>query len=215
MTDIEEQYRITDEEIEILQEIMNIAFGRATADLAEYIDIFIKLSVPDINIKQMDDLSGYISDAIRNHGPISVVEQKFWGKFKGYALLIFPAGSGKELISILSGEEIDTYGSDPIDELEKATLMEVGNILIGACIGKIADILKDIITYSPPVVLLEKHAGAIIPHKQLHPHDHVIILRTIFNFESREVSGLLLLLFSQDSTPWLKKALNEFMEQYE
>jgi len=214
MTDIA-QDRITDEEIEILQEIMNIAFGKATADLAEYIDIFIKLSVPDVNIRRTDDISQYISDAIRNHGPISVVEQKFWGKFKGYALLIFPAGSGKELITILSGEEFDAYGSNSIDELEKATLMEVGNILIGACIGKIADILNDIMTYSPPIVLLEKHAGAIVLHKLLDPNDNVIILRTIFNFEKREVSGLLLLLFSQESIYWLKRALNEFMEQYE
>jgi chemotaxis protein CheC len=214
MTDIEHN-RITDEEIEILQEIMNIAFGKATADLAEFIDIFIKLSVPDVNISKTDDISQYIGEALRNHEHISVVEQKFWGKFKGYALLIFPAGSGKELITILAGEEFDAYGSDPIDELEKATLMEVGNILIGACIGKIADILNDIMTYSPPIVLLEKHAGTIIPHKLLDPKDNVIILKTIFNFETREVSGLLLLLFSQESIYWLKKALNEFMEQYE
>jgi chemotaxis protein CheC len=93
--------------------------------------------------------------------------------------------------------------------------MEVGNILIGACIGKIADILNDIMTYSPPIVLLEKHAGTIIPHRLLDPKDNVIILKTIFNFETREVSGLLLLLFSQESIYWLKKALNEFMEQYE
>jgi len=37
---------ITEEETDILQEIMNIAFGRAASDLAEYIDIFVILSVP-------------------------------------------------------------------------------------------------------------------------------------------------------------------------
>jgi len=214
MADIE-QDRITDEEIEILQEIMNIAFGKATADLAEYIDIFIKLSVPDVHIKKTDDISQYIGEAIQNREPISVVEQRFWGKCKGYALLIFPAGSGKALIGILSGDDLDAYGSDPIDELEKAALMEIGNILIGACIGKIADILNDVMTYSPPLVLLEKHAGAIVLHKLTALHDHAIVLRTIFNFEKREVSGQLMLLFSQESIRWLKKALNEFMEQYE
>ena len=40
----------SEEEKDILQEIMNIAFGNATADLAEVIDIYVLLSVPDIKV---------------------------------------------------------------------------------------------------------------------------------------------------------------------
>lgn len=206
---------LNDDEIDILQEIMNIAFGKATADLAEFIDIFIKLSVPNVRIIKAISLAEYLGETMRSHGRISIVEQKFWGKFNGYALLIFPSGSGKELITILSGEDADCFNSDPIDELEKGTLMEVGNILIGACIGKIAEILSDMMTYSPPTVLLEKQPQNIISDNLFNSDDNVIILKTIFIFESREVTGILLILFSQGSVYWLKKALNEFMEQYE
>jgi chemotaxis protein CheC len=208
-------HSITGDEIEILQEIMNIAFGKATADLAEFIDIFIKLSVPNVQITKTINLGQYLNDVVTNNGQISIVEQKFWGKFRGYALLVFPSGSGKELISILAGEVHESFVADPIDELEKGTLMEVGNILIGACIGKIAEILNDVMTYSPPSVLLERHTGNIIPSNIFNPDDNAIILKTIFKFENKEVAGMLLLLISHESIYWLKKALNEFMEQYE
>lgn len=208
-------HTITGDEIEILQEIMNIAFGKATADLAEFIDIYIKLSVPNVQITKTVNLGQYLNDVVSNNGQISIVEQKFWGRFSGYALLVFPSGSGKELISILAGDVHDSFLTDPIDELEKGTLMEVGNILIGACIGKIAEILNDVMTYSPPVVLLERHTGNIIPASIFNPDDNAIILKTIFNFENKEVTGMLLLLISRESVYWLKKALNEFMEQYE
>jgi chemotaxis protein CheC len=74
---------ITEEETDILQEIMNIAFGRAASDLAEYIDIFVILSVPFIKLLRSSDLPPYISAEIKDYDKVSLVEQNFWGKFKG------------------------------------------------------------------------------------------------------------------------------------
>ena len=93
--------------------------------------------------------------------------------------------------------------------------MEVGNIVVGACVGKIAEILKDVMAYSPPVVLLDRHSTSIIPDDMFNPEDSAIILNAVFRFENKQVDGMLVLLFSQASIVWLKKALNEFMEQYE
>ena len=149
---------ITKDEIDILQEIMNIAFGKASADLAEYIDIFIKLSVPDVRIAQASQLYSYFTEMTKGHERVSIVEQKFWGKFSGYALLIFPSGADSELITILTCEDPELFRDEPIDELAKGTLMEVGNIVVGACVGKIAEILNDVMAYSPPVVLLDRHS---------------------------------------------------------
>ena len=93
---------ITKDEIDILQEIMNIAFGKASADLAEYIDIFIKLSIPDVRVAKASQLSSYFMEMTKGHERVSIVEQKFWGKFNGYALLLFPSGADTELITILT-----------------------------------------------------------------------------------------------------------------
>jgi chemotaxis protein CheC len=206
---------LSDEELDILQEIMNIAFGKATAELAELIDIRVKLSVPCARVIYTAELPAYIQGEVKDYGDISIVEQRFWSDFKGSALLIFPAGSGKELITLLTGEETDVFLSDPVDELEKGTLMEVGNILMGACIGKIAELLNDTLTYSPPIVYIGDNVHDLLPKTVMSSYDLTIVLRTSFHFEKKDIFGFLFVLTSQESVDWLKNSLNEFMEQFE
>jgi chemotaxis protein CheC len=205
---------ITAEEADILQEIMNIAFGRAASDLAEYIDIFVILSVPYIKLLQAVDLPHYINKEIKDYDKVSVVEQNFWGKFKGNAFLIFPAGTGKRIISLFDGGD-DFFESDPIHELEKETFREVGNILIGACVGKIAELLGDVITYSPPRVVVEQSQRGLLSDSLFDPDSLAIVLRTVFEFNEKNISGYLFIITSQESFAWLKTALHKFVEQYE
>jgi chemotaxis protein CheC len=208
------QVMITTEETDLLQEIMNIAFGRAAADLAEYIDIFVILSVPDIKLLQAHDLPAYINKEIKDYDNVSVVEQNFWGKFKGNAFLVFPAGTGKRLISMFDGGD-EISKSNPINELEKETFLEIGNILIGACIGKIAELLGDVITYSPPRVVVDKSIRGVVYDNLYDPDNLAIVLRTVFEFNEKNISGYMFILTKQESFAWLKTALHKFLEQYE
>lgn len=207
---------LNEDEAQVLQEIMNIAFGQSAADLTEVIDTHVLLSVPYISILPVSELPDYIKNHIKDYSRVSVMEQKFWGKFKGDALLIFSSGAGKELISILHQIGEGNYESDPMDVLERETLMEVGNILIGACVGKLSELLKDIVTYTPPTVLVEKQYEEAVPSESYASDDRTaIILKTDFNFEEGNVSGFLFLVASNESIQWLKKALNIFISQYE
>jgi chemotaxis protein CheC len=206
---------ITAEETDILQEIMNIAFGRAASDLAEYVDILVILSVPFVKLLRSSDLPPYISAEIRAYDKVSLVEQNFWGKFKGSAFLVFPADSGKKILSLLDGGAEQYFESDPINELEKETFREVGNILIGACIGKIAELLGDVITYSPPRVVVEKSQRGIISDRLFVPDNLAIVLKTVFEFNEQNISGYLFIITSEESFAWLKTALHNFLEQYE
>ena len=204
---------ITAKETDLLQEIMNIAFGRAASDLAEYIDIFVILSVPDIKLLQAYDLPAYINKEIKDYDNVSVVEQNFWGKFKGNAFLVFPAGTGKRLISMFDGGD-EISKSNPINELEKETFLEIGNILIGACIGKIAELLGDVISYSPPRVVVDKSIRGVVYDNLDDPDNLAIVLRTVFEFNDKNVSGFMFILTKQESFAWLKTALYKFLEQY-
>ncbi|MBV5338897.1 MAG: chemotaxis protein CheC [Deltaproteobacteria bacterium] len=205
---------ISEEEKEILQEIMNIAFGKAAADLAEVINIFVVLSVPHIEILNAQDLPEYLKSQVSAYDRVSIVEQNFWGDFKGSAFLVFQASAGRELISLFSDDSED-FGSEPIDALEKETLMEVGNILIGACVGKLSELLGDAVTYSPPRVVTENSSNDAIPVNIFESGSSAIVLKTVFCFNERNVNGFLFLVTSNDSILWLKKSLAAFMEQYE
>jgi len=205
---------ISEEEREILQEIMNIAFGKAAADLAEVINIFVVLSVPYIKILKAQELPDYLKCQVSDYDKISIVEQNFWGDFKGSAFLVFQASAGRELVAIF-GDDEESAGFESAAALEKETLMEVGNILIGACVGKLAELLKDTVTYSPPRVVTENTPNDAISPSLFDAEASAIVLKTVFSFEERNVNGFLFLVTSHDSIQWLKKALEAFMEQYE
>lgn len=206
---------LSDEEIEILQEIMNISFGKSAADLADVIDTHVFLSVPFIRIIQVPELPAYFKDHVKEYKKISIVEQKFWGRFKGDALLVFSSGAGRELIKMLQHDATPGFETDPIEILERETLMEVGNILIGACVGKLAELLKDVVTYTPPMVVVERDYSDAITESRYDPNNTAIVLKTDFRFDEGDVSGFLFLVTSHDSVTWMKEALRLFIEQYE
>ena len=102
-----------------------------------------------------------------------------------------------------------------MDVLESETLMEVGNILIGACVGKIAELLKDVVSYTPPIVAVETGYKEALSGSRYDPDSTAIVLKTDFCFEKRDITGFLFLVTSNDSVAWLREALKLFIEQYE
>jgi len=205
----------SEEEKDILQEIMNIAFGNATADLAEVIDIYVMLSVPNIKAIAIGALPEYLKKTINEDIESSIIEQKFWGNFKGSGLLVFPSGSGKDILAFLDNKEAKDYNGDAAATLEKGGLLEIGNILIGACVGKVSELLNTFVTYSPPqVIQSEKNEfNHLIEH--FDPQQSAIVMKTIFTFKEKDISGFLLILTNHESIGWLRKALNDFMDSYE
>ena len=205
----------SEEEFETLQAVMNIAFGQATSDLAELIDIYVVLNVPRVKLIQAEELSDYIEGTIKDHKTTSIVAQSYWGKFKGNALLIFPVGAGRELITMLDPESGEPVSGAQLNTLEKETLIEVGNILIGACIGKLTELLKDHVTYSPPRVINHNPSESSLFENIIKPNNSAITMNTVFSFDGHDINGYLFLINDPESIKWLKMALQTFMEEYE
>jgi chemotaxis protein CheC len=198
-------------EIDALQEIMNISFGSAAADLSDIIDIFIQLNVPEIRILQVPRLAEYIKNEIRDFDICSIVEQKYSGDFHGLAFLIFPFGVERELISYFENTDIKTIESDELIELEKEVLMEIGNILIGACISRVFELLRSNATFFPPRTIVGDKFQKLFLKNHFSDSDIAMTMKTNFSFQDRNASGYLFLVNSQDSIAYLKKALAEFL----
>ncbi len=205
----------SEEELEILQEVMNIAFGQATSDLAELIDIYVVLNVPKIKLVQAEDLPDYIQETTNDYKTTSIVAQSYWGKFKGNAFLVFPSAAARELVTMLDPESDGSVSGDELNVLERDALIEIGNILIGACIGKLSEMLKDHTAYSPPRVVHHVSSGVSLFEDIIKPDHSAITMNTVFSFEGRDINGFLFLINDPQSIKWLKVALQTFMEQYE
>jgi len=206
---------ISKDEASILEEVMNIAFGKASSDLAELIDIRILLNVPNVEMLKAEGLLQRIKEETKEYGAISIIEQNFWGKYNGSALLVFPSTAIKGLVSLF---EEDDDSSEQGALQEKETLLEVGNILIGACVGKVAELLDDIVSFSQPrllssIVIDNLSKDTVTPMLD-EPGKYAVLMKTVFHLEDKDISGFLFLIANHDSMKWLKTALNIFMEKF-
>ncbi|OGR04915.1 MAG: hypothetical protein A2511_02110 [Deltaproteobacteria bacterium RIFOXYD12_FULL_50_9] len=200
-------------EIDILQEVMNISFGKASADLADIINIKVLLSVPKVEMLNAGHLPARIAEETSGEQGIYIIEQNYWGKFQGTALLIFPTSFSQNLLELFEENEEASIGMDP-GLLERETLLEIGNILIGACIGKISELLKDIISYSPPKIMLSRASNPEIFRNLSENNEPAIFMKTLFKLQEHNLSGYLFLISGQESMAWLKKALNDFLAKF-
>lgn len=202
-------------EKQILQEIMNIAFGSASGDLEDVIDVSVVLHIPDVEMISVEELPDYLAKNISLNENSTVIEEKFWGDFSGSSILVFPESMSHNLISILSGQD-ELEGDDPvnIEMLEKGVLLEIGNILIGACVGKITELLKTVVTYTPPQATTGEREDFNHVLEDFQSDSAAIILKTFFTFKEHNLQGNLMVITSHQSILWLKNALNSFLEAY-
>jgi len=204
------------EDAAILAEVMNIAFGKASADLARVIDSRIALSVPQVEVMRADELLPRITEETGGYDAINVIEQNFWGKYKGSALLAFSSDASRGLVSFFGDEEPAAGPVSPL--LEKEALLEVGNILIGACVSKVAELLEDSVSFAPPRLIprvtMDNISRETASSRLDDPRQFAVLMRTVFQFEDKDIKGFLFLIAGQDSMKWLKTALNNFVAKF-
>jgi chemotaxis protein CheC len=205
---------LTEHEQLILQEIMNIAFGSATADLEEILNLSINLKVPEVKVIPIHELKNYILESMNLDEQSRMVEERFWGDFKGSAILVFTEGVGKGLISMLSMGYVHSESTTELEALDQGVLLEVGNILIGACIGKISELLSTSVTYSPPYIESGKNSNLDFFVKKFEQDSSAIILKTEFLFSKKHLNSNLMIITNHESIIWMKESLQNFMESF-
>lgn len=215
---VSNQNDLSQDEKEILEELMNIAFGSASADLGEVIDVRVSLNVPEVQVSDIQSVPDHLRIITEEDGEedkqVKIIEQNFWGDFSGRSFLVISGGAGDDLVRL-------TEASVPVkDELQppqirhEGVLLEIGNIMIGACIGKIGELLETVISYSPPTMVGPDRDFPALLEDFCEPNMRAIIIKTVFSFDEKSTDGLLLTITKPESIAWMKEALTNFMENY-
>ncbi len=199
---------LTGEEIDIFQEVMNIAFGQASADLAEILGAYVVLNVPEVRMLDESALPDFIREGA-GPGALSIVEQSYWGRLSGKTVLFFPASARKGLAKLFG----EFSREDALSCAEKEIFLEAGNFIAGGCIARLANCLDDLITYTAPRSA-EIRERADADKESATALRRIAAVRIPFSIDQHDVSGLLILTASHESIPWLKTSLKRFMEQY-
>ena len=201
-------------EQDALQEIMNIGFGRAAADLAEIIDLHVMLSVPYIAIIKADQLVSFLYEELSESTDLSMITQFFYGRFTGSSFLVFPHGERRKLLSVFSDELPEQSEYEGSEVLERETLMEIGNLIMGACIGKVAELLGDVVSYDPPRFFAHDQVQETIITLTHNSDCFAIVFKNVFGFDQYNVNGYQFMICRYSTMPWLKQAIARFMAPY-
>ena len=208
---MDEPLSLSELERDALKEIMNIGFGRAAATLSDVIDLHVLLSIPRIEILPAADVFSFIGNEMNDGDRFFVIEQYFLGTLKGASYLFFPEREGTRLVRILSEQDEPYSNQREFDELLREMVLEIGNIIIGACVGKIAELLGNTVTYQPPrcVSLTDK------PHDGTYQFAGSVILlfQTVFSFEKENVRGFLFIATAESSLKWIREAVDAFIRR--
>jgi len=201
-------------EKQILQEIMNIAFGSASGNLEDLIGISVTLHNPDVEVLPVEDLIECLQKRLSLTDESLIVEKMFLGNFSGSALLHFPENISPELLAFLSGKGEILQRDEEFEKAKKEVFLEIGDILIGSTVGKISELLKTSVSHKPPVVTDGKIEGFNHLIKNFNDESVAIILKTHFSFMNRDMKGSLMIISKHQSVIWMKNALNPFLEAH-
>ena len=168
-------------------ELMNIAIGRAGAALNELVDQEIELSVPEIAFVHRADAGRLIDQ--RADGRASAFTQEFTGPFSGDAVLIFPEAKSLELVRTIIGDSVPL---ENMTELEQDALTEVGNIVLNATLGTLADLLELRLTSSLPTFVIgngDTILGLGQEAERGHEDDLIMFMKVDFALKESRLGG--------------------------
>lgn len=188
-----------------LVEIFNIGVGNAAAAMSRMVDEEITLSVPSIRFETRSRAARMLGGGYAQS--ICSVSQRFDGSFSAEALLMFPEDKSLEIVRLMVGDII------PIEELsdsEQEALCEIGNIILNACVGSLADVFEHEFIGSLPVF----HTGTSeeILRKTGKPDSNLVMLLHIdFVLERHSIRGYVAFLLDVSSVEGLKRSIDHFL----
>ena len=193
-----------DVEVDILdayQEVANVAMGRAGDLLARLLDVFVILPIPNVNMIEVSELRMALNE-VADSDTLSAVCQGFIGAgIAGEALLMFNESSFADIAELMK------YKGEIDETAQLELLMDVANILLGACLTGIADPLDISFSQGHPMVI-----GRHVKVRDLLKYNasqwkRTLAIEIAYSIENRRINCDLLLLFTEDSLPALNRQL--------
>jgi len=183
------------------QEIANVAMGRAGDLLARLLKVFVELPIPNVNFIEVSELRMALKD-IENHESTSGICQGFISAgISGEALLILNDSSFKDVASLMNYQ----YDADMGTELE--LLMDLANVLIGACLKGVSEQLDIQFSQGHPEVLGQHRKISDLIANNANKWKKTLAIEISYSIENYPIKCDLLLLFTEQSMQTLNNKL--------
>ncbi|MFN2363570.1 MAG: flagellar motor switch phosphatase FliY [Halarsenatibacteraceae bacterium] len=134
---------LTDEEIDVLGEVGNIAMGSAATALYTILDQKVEITAPKVSVESFSDISD------QYHKPCVLVDVEYVAGIVGVNLLVIQKEDAAIIADLMMGGD----GSDPDEELNEMHISAVGeamNQMMGSASTAMSSLIDDVVNISPP-----------------------------------------------------------------
>ena len=192
---------LTEDEEDVLQELMNIAYGSATAVIAEMLEAFASLSIPNIQVIQVDELLKTFEELKSTSYFFS--SQAFNGEFNGESAFFINEESANNL-----AKHLELENRNDLDD----AILELTNVLTSSLTTKLAQELETEVGFSLPSIS-KVPLNEINDVQTFKIYSKVIVIDTELNFEDQQINGKIFILTKDESIQWLKSKLNKILDE--
>lgn len=180
---------LSDRQIDGLTDLINVGMAQGATVLNGMLQSRVQLRVARLQTLTLDSYLSQFSS--QEPDRLSAVQLGYQGAFSGKALLVFPTPCASKLVTMLTGEAMD---SDDFDTIQAGTLNELGNIVINGVLGSLSNLMGQHFVYAAPVYL-EERADHLLCAPERAAAYRVLLAKTRFSTVTEQIEGDLLLLF--------------------
>ncbi|MBA6287308.1 hypothetical protein [Colwellia sp. MB3u-4] len=204
-------FNFTEDQRDYLQEICNIGMGQAGKSLSVLFEQYVTLSVPSIEIFSAKNLITTLKRLIPAE-QISVVRQGFYThvvdpNICGESITIFSNTDVDQLAQLIDLDEEVTF------EVEQEILLEISNIINGACLSGIAEQISERFFNTPPSIMGQSIIIENLLNKDHLIWDHALSIKIQYSVEQHSFQCDLLLLMPDSSVEYLQNVLNRLIDE--
>lgn len=182
------------DKLDAYREMANVAMGRAGEKLADLLGRFINLPIPNVNEIASTELHMAVAEIKRNQG-VSAVSQGFVAHgINGEAIVLFNDSDMSNMVELLEYDNLESSHS-----LEIEALMDVSNILIGACLLAFSDQLHVKFMQNHPILLGRHMDFDQLLNNTVSRWNQVVAIEIGYSIEGRDIDFDLLFLFPSDA----------------
>jgi len=197
---------LRDLELDALKEVANVGAGHAATALSQLTSRRVMIEVPSVQIRPIEEAAVAVTDG---NGVVAAILMHVLGDLTGRSLMLFDKDCALRLTDMLLAREPGT--TKVFGELEQSSLKETANILTGAYLNGLSDMLGLMLIPSVPSLAIDLCAAVLSTTYLNFGHDrgYVIIMDTSFRFEPGDssMSGHFVLLPDPSSLDVILKAV--------
>ena len=198
-------FDLTELQHDALVEIFNMGVGNAANAMSSLVNEEVRMSVPTITFQNRADAA--IALGNRESRRISGVSQHYEGAFNTDAVLMFPEEKSLEIVRLMVG---DAVPMEELTEMEQEAMSEIGNIILNACVGTLANIFNTELQGSLPSYMVGSSSD-ILSADDKPADDIVLMLHIDFSMEKHEINGYVAFLLDMTALKDLRHHLDHYL----